>query len=88
MKARPAETTTMPFGDESWTKRNPTTFRVVGGQVTRACECGATLVRDGVFRGIQDHPWRPPRVECDCGRVHQIVGLEVPAGGPNGDGEP
>ncbi len=65
----------MPFGDTSWCVRNPDGFKAVGVTGERLCECGATLVRGGYFRGMQDHPWRPPRVECDCGKIHQIVGL-------------
>jgi hypothetical protein len=65
----------MAYGDESWNKRNPETFAVMGSQEDRVCECGATLVSAGKYRGTQDHPWRPPRVECDCGRLHKIAGI-------------
>ena len=66
----------MPYGDESWNRRNPNVFQVLGGDgEDRTCECGELIVRAGVFYGTQDHPWRPPRVECDCGMIHQIVGL-------------
>ena len=65
----------MAYGDEQWCRRNPIPFKVVGGPPDQQCECGELLVRGGVFHGTQDHPWRPPRVECDCGKIHQIVGL-------------
>lgn len=65
----------MPYGDSGWCRRNPDGFKAVGVAGERLCECGMTLVRHGYFRGRQDHPWRPPRVECDCGKIHQIVGL-------------
>ena len=65
----------MPFGDKDWKRRNPECFELMGDQGDRYCECGELLVSGGRFRATQDHPWRPPRVECDCGQIHQIVGL-------------
>ena len=65
----------MPYGDSEWIRRNPDRFEAVGSDRERLCECGATILRDGMFFALQDHPWRPPRIECDCGRVHQLAGL-------------
>jgi hypothetical protein len=67
----------MPHGDEKWIRRNPDRFAVMGGDRERLCECGEALVRDGKYWATQDHPWRPPKVECDCGMIQQIVGLRV-----------
>ncbi len=65
----------MPYGDEEWIRRNADCFKMMGDREDHLCECGELIVRAGVFRGTQDHPWRPPRIECDCGNIHQIVGL-------------
>jgi hypothetical protein len=65
----------MPYGDAQWISRNPELFSAVGGEPDRACACGETLVRAAEFWATQDHPWRPPRVLCDCGVIHRIVGL-------------
>jgi hypothetical protein len=69
----------MAFGDGAWRKRNPQLFKVVGfGQRQAECECGETILHEGRFWGTQDHPWRQPRTECDCGKLHPLVGLPCP----------
>ena len=70
----------MPYGDEQWISRNPDPFTLMGGEPERRCECGAMLAQGGEFWGMQDHPWRPPRVHCDCGVIHRIVGLRRTGG--------
>ena len=65
----------MPFEDADWNHRYPECFKTLGDKSDVECDCGVLIVRRGSFRGTQDHPWRQPRIECDCGSIHQIVGL-------------